>query len=63
MSSVKVPLWKRGCVGCQTVRDAAALKGTRSGSFLSITSAATLIRAAAARPRVPQAASEKKPPP
>lgn len=62
MSSVKVPLWNRGSVSCQTVRDAAPLKGTLSGSFLSIISPATLIRAAAVHPRVPQAAAEKKPP-
>lgn len=50
VSSAKVPLWKRGPVSCQTVRDAAPLKATRSGSLLSIISPAALIKAAAAPP-------------
>lgn len=59
VSSVEVPLWNRGPVSCQPVRDAAPLKGMLSGSFLSIISPATLIKAAAAHPHVLQAASEK----
>lgn len=57
--TVKVSLWSRGPVSCQTVRDAAPLKGMLSGPFLSIISPATLIKAVAVHPHVPQAATEK----
>lgn len=58
--AVKVSLRNRGPVSCQTVRDAAPLKGMLSGSFLSIISPATLIKAVTVHPHVPQAAGEKK---
>lgn len=57
--TVKVSLWSLGPVSCQTVRDAAPLKGMLSGPFLSIISPATLIKAVAVHPHVPQAATEK----
>lgn len=56
---MKVSVWNPGPVGCHTVRDAVLLKGMLSGSFLSIISPATLIKAVAVHPHVPQAASEK----
>lgn len=61
--AVKVSLRSRAPVSCQTVRDAAPLKGMLSGSFLSIISPATLIKAVTVHPHVPQAAGEKKKPP
>lgn len=58
-STVKVSLCNLGPVSCQTVRDAAPLKGMLSGPFLSIISPATLIKAVEVHPHVPQAATEK----
>ena len=57
--TVKVSLCSLGPVSCQTVRDAAPLKGMLSGPFLSIISPATLIKAVEVHPHVPQAATEK----
>lgn len=57
--TVKVSLWSLGPVSCQTVRDAAPLKGMLSGPFLSIISPGTLIKAVVVHPHVPQAATQR----